>query len=312
MSFKYIYFCAAIISFLLVCPGCSTQEQKTTRCEKIINIVATTTMLADLAQEVGQEHVTVVSLATPGVDPHLYQACAGDVELVRQADIVLYNGLHLEGKLEDIFENLRRFGTYVICLENHLDRSSLLMSQEDAGARDPHIWFDISIWKQAAHIVAQELAKIDPDNTHAYTTNLQKYLVELDNLDHYMRTRISEIPKEQRILVTSHDAFHYFAKAYGFDVHGIQGTNTHAEAGTADIRKLAEFIYKNRVKAIFAETSVSPRTIEALKAAVQSKGFHISIGGALYSDSLGAQGSGAENYILTMKANIDTIVDALK
>jgi manganese/zinc/iron transport system substrate-binding protein len=296
-----------ITLFLTGCQKAETNENTDT-----LNIVATTTMLADLAKVIGGDHVTVNGLMGPGIDPHLYQASAGDVTLMQKADVVVYNGLHLEGKMGEIFESLTDRGSIVICIEEGLSEDKLLSWESDTSIHDPHIWFDVSIWKDAAKTVADKLSEADNTHKEDYANNLQAYLVELDDLDTYIKDRVSEIPKEQRVLVTAHDAFNYFGRAYGFEVKGLQGISTDAEAGTADVSKLADFITERKIKAIFVESSVPPKTIEALQAAVKAKGFDVSIGGELYSDSLGGKDSGADTYLLTVKANIDTIADALK
>ena len=212
----------------------------------------------------------------------------------------------------EIFEDLSGKGSAVICIEDGLDESKLLAWEADSSVHDPHIWFDVSLWKEAAKTVAKGLAKADPDGKENYELNLEDYLKKLDETDTYIRNRAAELPQSQRVLVTAHDAFQYFGKAYGFEVRGLQGISTDAEAGTADVSDLAAFIVERQIKAIFVESSVPPKTIEALQAAVKAKGFDVAIGGELYSDSLGDAGSGAGTYVLTVKANIDTIVDALK
>lgn len=279
---------------------------------KVLNVVATTTMLADLSRVIGGDKVSVSGLMGPGIDPHLYQASAGDVTLMQKSDVVVYNGLHLEGKMGEIFENLTGQGYTVICIGDGIDQSKLLEWEEEDSLHDPHIWFDVSLWKQAAKIVADGFTKAAPEHTEYFKTNYETYLKALDETDAYIRNRALEVPKQARVLVTAHDAFSYFGRAYGFEVRGLQGISTDAEAGTADVSNLATFIVERQIKAIFIESSVPHKTIEALQAAVKAKGFDVSIGGELYSDSLGDPGSGAETYIKTVKANIDTIVDALK
>jgi len=301
-----------ILSFTLLLTGCSAPAANADSPKDKLNIVATTTMLADLVSSIGGERVTVNGLMGPGIDPHLYQASAGDVSLMQKADVVVYNGLHLEGKMGEIFENLSNKGSEVICVEKGLDESMLLAWEEDSSIHDPHIWFDVSLWKDASKTVAKGLTDADPNGKADYEANLDAYLKELDDTDKYIRGRAAELPEAQRVLVTAHDAFQYFGKAYGFEVRGLQGISTDAEAGTADVSDLANFIVERQIKAIFVESSVPPKTIEALQAAVKAKGFDVSIGGELYSDSLGDAQSGAGTYILTVKANIDTIVDALK
>jgi len=303
---------STILSLTLLLTGCSAPAINTDSSKDKLNIVATTTMLADLVSSIGGERVTVNGLMGPGIDPHLYQASAGDVSLMQKADVVVYNGLHLEGKMGEIFENLSNQGSAVICIEKGLGESSLLAWENDSSIHDPHIWFDVSLWKDAAKTVAIGLTDTDPNGKAEYEANLDTYLKELDETDTYIRSRADELAEEQRVLVTAHDAFQYFGKAYGFEVRGLQGISTDAEAGTADVSELANFIVERQIKAIFVESSVPPKTIEALQAAVKAKGFDVSIGGELYSDSLGDAKSGADTYILTVKANIDTIVNALK
>lgn len=300
------------LALILVLAGCSQPSPTPEPTENTLNVVATTTMLTDLSKIIGGERVSVSGLMGPGIDPHLYQASAGDVTLMQKADVVVYNGLHLEGKMGEIFENLNGQGIFVICVEDGLDNSKLLEWEDENSVHDPHIWFDVSLWKDAAEVVAGGLSLADPDHASDYEANLENYLKELDETDTYIRERAAEVPEGQRVLVTAHDAFNYFGKAYGFEVRGLQGISTEAEAGTADVSELASFIVERQIKAIFVESSVPPKTIEALQAAVKAKGFDVAIGGELYSDSLGGEGSGAESYILTVKNNIDTIVDALK
>lgn len=277
-----------------------------------MNVVATTTMLADLAQVIGGDHVTVQGLMGPGIDPHLYQASAGDVAKLQQADVVVYNGLHLEGKMGEIFENLGKMGRPIICVADGMDHTKLLAWEGSDAVHDPHVWFDVSLWADAAKAVAAGLASFDGDHAADYETNCQAYLKELTALEDYVKARIGEVPESQRVLVTAHDAFEYFGKAYSFEVRGLQGISTEAEAGTADVSELADFIVERKIKAIFVESSVPVKTIQALQAAVAAKGFQVEIGGELYSDSLGDAASGHDTYVTMVKANIDTIVEALK
>ncbi len=306
-----------IIVFLLVfclitifLNSCSNQNQSSS--DGKLNITATTTLLTDLAKEIGGDQVNITGLMGPGIDPHLYQASAGDVTKLQEADIVIYNGMHLEGKMGDVFASLREQGRNIICIEDGIDSSNLLEDEENPGFYDPHIWFDVSIWKEAAEYVSSQLSSIDPDSVKSYAENLENYLIELDELEEYIRNRVDEVPKNQQVLVTAHDAFGYFGNAYGFDVIGLQGISTAAEAGTADVSNLAEFITANQIKAIFVESTVPPKNIEALQAAVVARGFEVEIGGQLYSDSLGDESSGQDTYIQTFRTNIDTIVDGLK
>ena len=294
-----------LIGLVTLLASCSNQS--TTSDNGKLTIVATTTMLADLANKIGGEAVTVTGLMGPGIDPHLYQASAGDVIKLQDADVVLYNGLHLEGKMGDLFSSLGEQGRNMISIEDGFDVNDLLEDSENPGYYDPHVWFDVELWRNAAEHVTSELSTIDSDNTSSYQSNLESYNRELSKLEVYINDRLTEIPENQRILVTAHDAFGYLGNAYGIEVVGLQGISTDAEASTSDVRLLAQFIEENQIKAIFVESSVPPKNIEALQDAVIARGFEVEIGGQLYSDSLGDG-----NYIDTFRENIDTIVDALK
>lgn len=290
--------------------GCANQSQ--TADHDKLKVVTTTTMLYDLVTVIGKDQVEAVGLMGPGIDPHLYQASAGDVTKMQEADVVVYNGLHLEGKMGDIFASLSNQGKNIICIEDGLEASMLLTDEDNPNMHDPHIWFSVSIWQDAAEYVAERLIQIDPENKAAYAANLNSYLAEMDDLEQYIQRRIGELPENQRVLITAHDAFRYFGETYGFTVMALQGISTDAEAGTANMSNLADFIAENEIKAIFVESSVPPKNIEALQAAVKARDFAVNIGGELYSDALGDAKAGHDTYILTFKANIDTIVDALK
>lgn len=299
-----------IMCFGSIFTGCNHVNQ--TKKDGIKNIVTTTTMLYDLVSVIGADKVEVTALMGAGIDPHLYQASSGDVSKMQKADIVVYNGLHLEGKMAEVFASLEEQGKSIICIEEGLKTASLLADVENPEIHDPHIWFDVSLWKEAAKYVESCLSEIDSENAEVYMKNLDDYLVELEELEQYVNARVSEVSENQRILITAHDAFRYFGNAYDFEVKGLQGISTASEAGTADVSQLASFIAEHQIKAVFVESSVSPKNIQALKEAVSARGFEVEIGGQLYSDSLGDAASKHDTYITTFKENIDTIVDALK
>lgn len=289
--------------------GCSSDQAAE---NNKYNIVATTTIVGDIVKQIAGDNINLTTLMGPGVDPHLYKASAGDVTKMQNADMVVYNGLHLEGKMGDIFKGLKGGEKSIVAAAEALDKSMLLASEDYENASDPHVWFNVKLWKSAVRTVGKELKKLDQKNSELYEKNMNNYLKELDELEEYIEARISEIPKDKRILITAHDAFQYFADAYNFQVRGLQGISTNAEAGTSDLRKLANFIVEKEIKSIFVESSVPRKNIEALQEAVKAQGFNVEIGGELYSDSTGDGGSPAETYIGTFKSNIDTIVDALK
>jgi manganese/zinc/iron transport system substrate-binding protein len=267
-------------------------------------------MIFDIARNIGGDRVDVIGLMGPGVDPHLYKASEGDVSRMAGADVIFYNGLHLEGKMAEIFERIQsRVKTAAVT--DGIDRSRLLAPPEFEGAYDPHVWFDVSLWMKAAQYVRDSLVEFDPDNEETYRSNADTYLAELGALHSYVKDRGAELAEDMRVLVTAHDAFNYFGRAYGFEVRGLQGISTSSEAGTADVQSLAEFIVQRKIPAIFVETSVPPRYIQALQEAVKSRGFEVEIGGHLYSDAMGNPGTPEGTYKGMVRHNIDTIVGAL-
>ena len=278
--------------------------------EKIV-ITTTTNVITDLVENIGGDNVSVTGLMGPGVDPHLYRPSASDVKKLQNADIVFYNGLDLEGKMGDIFVKIGREGTSVWAVSENIPQESLL-SLDDQGHFDPHIWWDVELWMEAAKVVATGLKEHDPENSEIYDKNLSEYLDKLEALNSINLVKIDSIPEEQRVLVTAHDAFQYFGHAYGFEELAIQGWSTDSEAGIREIQNLADEISERKINALFVETSISPATIEALKAAVQDKGHDIVIGGELFSDAIGEKGTHEGTYLGAFTHNIDTIVQALK
>ena len=277
-----------------------------------LQVVTTTTMITDLVKIIGGDKIDVSPLMGAGVDPHLYKASEGDVSKLFNADAVIYNGLHLEGKLEEIFEKMRHQDKKVIAVANAIDKSTLIGSEYFASNYDPHIWFDITNWEVITKYVMTQLSEIDSKNADIYKVNGTKYLEDLAALKVMISARINELPVEKRILVTAHDAFNYFGKAYSFQVVGLQGLSTATEASVKDVQKMSAFILENNIKAIYVESSVPKRTVEALQESVKSKGATVGIGGTLYSDALGNVGTPQGTYIGMYKHNVNTIVDGLK
>ena len=277
-----------------------------------LNIVTTTTMITDLVKNIGGDDVNVQGLMGSGVDPHLYKASEGDVTKLVEANIIFYNGLHLEGKLVEVFEKMGSNTKTPIALGDALDKSTLIGSDYFASNYDPHVWFDINYFTQFANKVTEVLSEKDPEHASNYKENRDAYLAKLEALKTKVDKVIATLPKEKRILVTAHDAFNYFGKAFDFEVVGLQGLSTATEAGVKDVQRLSAFIIDNNIKAIFVESSVPKRTIEALQAAVKSKGHEVAIGGTLYSDALGDAGTIEGTYIGMFEYNVNTIVNALK
>jgi len=304
----------SLLMFILLSAGCSPQDQPTSKkadfSSRKIRVITTTGMIADAVKNVGGERVEVRALMGPGVDPHLYKASEGDVIRMADADIIFYNGLHLEGKMSEVFEQMQR-RVKTAAISDGISRDSLLSPAAFQGNYDPHIWFDVGLWMQEVKNIGQTLMVLDSASAEIYHGNASAYLQQLVELDAYVHQQASRVPAEKRVLITAHDAFNYFGRAYGFEVRGLQGISTAAEAGTADIKYLANFIVERKIPAVFVESSVPPRYIEALQAAVAARGFQVEIGGSLYSDAMGSAGTLEGTYQGMVKYNIDTIVNAL-
>lgn len=310
---KRLHFSAlALLLFGVTLPGCAPAGSRGEDLSgRSIRVVATTSMIAELVREVGGTRVEVEGLMGPGVDPHLYKASEGDVARMSRADVIFYNGLHLEGKMAELFEQMGVLSIPTFALADAVPEESLLVSEYFTGNYDPHIWFDASLWKDAALLAAENLSSIDSTSAEAYRANATRYATEIEAADQYVRRQLDVLPEEARILVTSHDAFGYFGRAYDFEVKGLQGLSTAAEAGTADVAELADFVAEHRVPSLFTESSVSPRGIEAVRAAVRARGFEVQMGGTLYGDALGAPGTSAGTYSGMVRSNIDTIISGL-
>jgi manganese/zinc/iron transport system substrate-binding protein len=274
-----------------------------------VKAVATTGMIGDTVAAVGGDNVEVVSLMGPGVDPHLYKASAGDVGRINEADIVFYNGLHLEAAMSDVLTKTKTVET--VAVGDAVPEDRRLRPPEFEGQFDPHVWFDVELWSRVVERVRDALVELDEKNASSYRENADAHLERLAELHEYVKTRAAGIDVSKRVLVTAHDAFNYFGRAYGFEVRGLQGISTASEAGAADVRELAAFIAQRRIPAMFVESSVPPRAIEAVRAAVRANGFEVAIGGELFSDAMGDAGSKEGTYVGMIRHNIDTIAHAL-
>jgi manganese/zinc/iron transport system substrate-binding protein len=301
------------ILFFLAAAGCSVPggaAQVTEYNENQLPIVATTSIVADLVRNIGGVRVNVQSLMGPGVDPHLYKASAGDVRRLEEAEIVFYNGLHLEAGMAIVLERMGE-SRHTIAVTQDINSAELLAPPEFEGNYDPHIWFDVRMWMRAAETVRDSLIQIDPEGADQYRQNTEDYLGQLETLHSYVQEQADRVPENKRVLITAHDAFNYFGRAYGFEVRGLQGISTVSEVGAGDVQALANFIAEQQIPAIFVESSVPQRNLEAVQAAVSSRGFDVQIGGELFSDALGSTGTPEASYIGMVRHNIDTIVEGL-
>lgn len=310
--FKFVAVVGTLLIALLTLAGCGKDvEGGGDIGDGPIDVVATTGMIADAVANVGGERVDVTGLMGPGVDPHLYRPTASDVNALADADIIFYNGLELEGRMTDIFVRLART-TPTVPVAQNTPEERLLASQQYEDAHDPHIWFDVDLWTHAVEVIRDALIELDPGSTDLYTANAESYIAELKDLDAYVFEQVETIPEESRLLITAHDAFGYFGERYGIEVMGLQGISTAAEAGAADVQNLAQTVVDRRIKAIFVESSVPRATIEAVQAAVKSRGHDVVIGGQLFSDAMGEEGTPEGTYIGMVRHNIDTIAGALR
>lgn len=283
----------------------SCQEEKKDNVRP--SILVTTGMLSDLVENIVGEHIDVNTLMNSGVDPHLYKASLNDLKGIISADILIYNGLHLEGKLSKVLDK-QKYIKPTIGLGDYLENPIEL----DKGVYDPHIWFDVQNWIKLSDITLDTLQRLFPEYKEDFYTNHQGYKQKLIELDSWIRNEINKLPQNRRIMVTAHDAFNYFGRSYGITVRGLQGISTLTEFGLRDVTNLADYIVINQIPSVFIETSVSSKSINAVVSGVEKRGHHLKIGGSLYSDSMGEKGTEEGTYIGMFKHNVRTLVKALK
>ncbi|CAM3637557.1 MULTISPECIES: metal ABC transporter solute-binding protein, Zn/Mn family [Halomonas] len=278
--------------------------------ESPLNVVTTIGMIADVAQEVGGQCVEVEAMMGPGVDPHLYQANASDVAMLRQAEQILYAGYSLEGQLGAVLENFSHSKPTLAVGPSGIDPAELMTSQDVYGI-DPHLWMDVSLWAQTIPAISDAFTTARPECQASIEANATKYEEQLNALHAWVAESIESIPERRRILVTAHDAFGYYGRAYGIEVEGIQGISTETETGIADIRSMTDVVVEREVPAIFVESTINPRTIQAVIDAARQRGHEVAIGGELYSDAMGDANTADGTYIGMIYANTRHIVEAL-
>ncbi|MEP9404862.1 zinc ABC transporter substrate-binding protein [Peribacillus frigoritolerans] len=298
-----------VLAALLVLTGCGNDTAERDNGSGKLDVVTTTGMIGDLVENIGGKHVEVTSLMGPGVDPHLYKATQGDVKTLDSADMIFYNGLHLEGKMTDIFEMMSKDKPTIAVTEDFKENQ---LRKVGATEHDPHVWFDVKLWIVAAEAVKKELIAKDPDHEAEYRENYEEYVLQLEELDKYVHEEINKVPEDQRVLVTAHDAFGYYGQSYGLDVRGLQGINTLSEYGSKDVTDMRNYLVENKIKAIFIESSVPRKAIEAVIQGAGKQGHKVEIGGELFSDAMGERGTEEGTYIGMVRHNTDTIVRTLK
>jgi manganese/zinc/iron transport system substrate-binding protein len=294
-----------------VTPAAARREPPMAAQTQRLTIVATTAMIGDVVAHVAGDRAEVNTLMGPGVDPHLYRPTRDDIRSLLAADAVFYNGLNLEGKMGDTFVQVARSGRPVFAVTERIDESYLLSPEDFQGHFDPHVWMDPVSWIKAAHVVISAVSEFDSAHAADHQARGEAYVAELRRLDDFARRWIATIPPDRRVLVTAHDAFNYFGRAYGLEVRGIQGISTDSEAGLREIESLVELLVTRRVRAVFTETSVSDKNVLALVEGAARRGHDVAVGGQLFSDAMGAPGTYEGTYIGMIDHNVTTIVRAL-
>jgi manganese/zinc/iron transport system substrate-binding protein len=317
---RRVFSTAAAASAALLCvlgvsllAGCKGGDEGDTSAKP--RVVATTTMVADLVKRIGGEHVDVKVIMGPGVDPHTFKASPDDVAELKVAKAIFYNGLHLEGRMVDLFE--KQLKEQSVAVAESVPKHRLLSWQEgEGGVHDPHVWFDVELWALAAAPVRDKLIQIDPAHAEDYRKRHDELVASLTALHEEVKRKVTAIPAERRTLITSHDAYNYFEQAYGIKVRGLQGISTETEAGLQDVNEAVSAIVAAKIPAIFVESSVNRKTIERVRDDCVQRGWPVKIGGELYSDAMGGPGErpgyAVETYEGMVRYNVDTIVNALK
>lgn len=298
-----------LFTFIIALFSCKLSTKEDT--QKISTIVCTTGMIGDVVKNIVGDQIKVVTLMGPGVDPHLYKATQGDLKLLNEADVIVYNGLHLEGKMGEIFEKLEKQKNIIVATDA-IPKADLINNTEFKGAYDPHIWFDVTLWNTSTNYISKKLCELVSDSiAQKFKSNTQQYTERLISLNDAIIANFNNIDAERKVLITAHDAFGYFGRAYGFEVRGLQGISTTSEYGLKDVSDLVNFIIEREIKAVFVETSVASKSLEAIVEGCMEKGHEVKIGGKLYSDAMGKEGTPDGTYIGMVKHNVKTILKGI-
>lgn len=298
-----------LFTFIIALFSCKLSTKEDT--QKINTIVCTTGMIGDIVKNIVGDQIKVVTLMGPGVDPHLYKATQGDLKLLNEADVIVYNGLHLEGKMGEIFEKLEKQKNIIVATDA-IPKADLINNTEFKGAYDPHIWFDVQLWNTSTNYISKKLCELVSDSiAQKFKSNTLTYTKSLSALNDAIIANFNKIDAERKVLITAHDAFGYFGRAYGFEVRGLQGISTTSEYGLKDVSDLVNFIIEREIKAVFVETSVASKSLEAIVEGCMEKGHEVKIGGKLYSDAMGKEGTPDGTYIGMVKHNVKTILKGI-
>jgi len=305
----YTLFMLGLISALFT--ACSEKKTASDTLPDNYTIVATCTMVTDVVKNIAGDKAQVIGLMKEGVDPHLFKPTRDDLVTLSKGDVIFYSGLMLEGRMADSFAKMGREGIPCYAVTELLDDEYLLEPEDFDGHWDPHVWNDVQAWMSAAQKVGKALAELDPKNASTYEANAKAYSEKLEALDAYAKKSIATIPEKSRVLITAHDAFNYFSRAYGIKVMAAQGVTTESEAAISDIQNLVNYVVENDVKALFVENITSDRNLQAILEGAAAKGHKIEIGGELFSDATGPVGTYEGTYIGMVDHNVTLITRKL-
>ncbi|MBO2942931.1 zinc ABC transporter substrate-binding protein [Paenibacillus sp. F411] len=299
----------AMLILVLALAGCAGSNEKNgSTAEGKINIVTTIAQIAEPVSVIGGDKVQVSSLMGPGVDPHLYNATQGDISKLDQADIVFYSGLHLEGNMTEVFEQIGK-SRPVVAISESVSEDQLLT--DDTGAIDPHVWFDLELWEVSLTAAVEEMKTFAPEHAEEFENNKLKYFEELQALKQEAQEKLASIPENHRVIVTAHDAFGYFGRAYDMEVVGLQGLSTEDEISVSDIDQTIDILMQHQVPAVFVESSINSKSVEAVVEGASSKGLDVKLGGELFSDAMGDEGTAEGTYLGMYRHNVNIIYEAL-
>lgn len=296
-----LWYLSTILLLVLSCKNNNSERKNL--------IVCSTSILADCVRNIVGDKLEVESLMHAGVDPHTYKARPRDVELLNEAHLIIYTGFHLEGKMAGSFKKIQN-RKHVFALQESFSSKQIIFADEITP--DPHIWFDVLSWTNSLQMLTEQLGDLYPQFQDEFHRNYMTFKKKAENLTTKMKVELQKIPKKNRVLITSHDAFHYFGRTFDVEIKALQGVSTLQEPGIKDVMDLSKFIIENDIKAIFIENSVSPKVLQSVLNSVNNKGHKVVVGGTLYSDALGEDGSGAETYLGMIEYNVKTISKGLR
>lgn len=306
---KLVLVLLGVISLSFV--SCQKQDKADANKEGQFTIISTIGMIGNVAETISGDYAVVNNIIGEGVDPHLYKPTVSDMKQLSGADLIFYNGIHLEGKMGEVLNGLKEKGKPVYAVAEEALKENPIELIKEEGEDDPHLWMDVKVWADVSNKIGQLLGEFDAKNKEFYSTQANEYQAKLAALDSYASAVLSSIPEEKRVLITAHDAFNYLSKAYGVEVRGIQGLSTESEAGLKDLEELIEFIVECKIPSVFVESSVSDKNVKALVEGAKAQGHELTIGGELFSDAMGAEGTYEGTYIGMIDHNVTTIARAL-